>query len=158
MSAVVLAVFPDYEVANRVRMELFEDGFPTDRIDLTASCEPGRAALQPAASQHDQFVKYFRSLLTAAEEREYPERFAEKLDEGAAAIIIHPRGPVETSRAQEIVAQAHPTAVALHEIENQPWEHAAARQSKPWVSHLWVENHSHAHCVYCALFERDLPE
>jgi hypothetical protein len=158
MSAVVLAVFPDYDVANRVRMDLFADGFPTDRIDLTACCEPGRAALQPADSQHRQFVKYFSSLLTAADEREYPERFAERLDGGCAAITIHPRGAVETSRAQEIVARASPMAVALHEITNHPWEHAAARQAKPWVSHLWVENHSHAHCIYCANFERDLPE
>jgi hypothetical protein len=158
MSAVVLAVFPDYDVANRVRMDLFEDGFPTDRIDLTACCEPGRAALQPADTQHRQFVRYFSSLLTAADEREYPERFAERLDNGCAAITIHPRGPVETSRAQEIVARGSPMAVALHEITNQPWEHAAARQAKPWVSHLWVENHSHAHCIYCAIFERDLPE
>jgi hypothetical protein len=158
MSAVVLAIFPDYEVANRVRMDLFEDGFPTDRIDLTACCEPGRAGLQPADTQHRQFVKYFSLLLTAVDEREYPEQFAQRLDNGGAAITVHPRGSVETSRAQEIVARGGPTAVALHEVSNQSWEHAAARQSKPWVSHFWVENHSHAHCIYCAIFERDLPE
>src|SRR5262245_54355405 len=63
MSAVLLAVFPDYDVANRVRMDLFEDGFPTDRIDLCACCEPGRSALQPGTTQHRQFVEYFGSLL-----------------------------------------------------------------------------------------------
>ena len=36
MSAVLLAVFNDYETADRVRLELFRDGFPTDRVDLTA--------------------------------------------------------------------------------------------------------------------------
>jgi hypothetical protein len=158
MSAVVLAVFPDYEVANRVRMDLFEDGFPTDRIDLTACCEPGRAALQPADTQHRQFVKYFSCLLTAENEREYAEQFAQRLDDGCAAITVHPRGTLETSRAQEIVARSSPMAVALHECTDQGWERAAARQSKPWVSHLWVENNSHAHCIYCAIFERDLPE
>ena len=49
MSAVLLAVFNDYETADRVRLELFRDGFPTDRVDLTAVCDLGRAACQPAA-------------------------------------------------------------------------------------------------------------
>ena len=37
MSAVLLAIFPDYDVASRIRLALFEDGFPTDRIELTAT-------------------------------------------------------------------------------------------------------------------------
>ena len=158
MSAVLLAVFPDYDVANRVRMELFEDGFPTDRIDLCACCEPGRSALQPGNTQHRQFVQYFGALLTGLDERHFPEHFAQCLEGGCAAVCVHPRGPVETSRAREIVERGHPTEVALHEISNKSWEHAAARQAKPWVSNFWVENHSKAHCIYCALFERDLPE
>ena len=43
MSAVLLAVFNDYEAAERVRLTLFRDGFPTDRVELTATCELGRA-------------------------------------------------------------------------------------------------------------------
>jgi len=43
MSAVLLAVFDEYQVAERVRVELVRHGFPTDRIELTAGCEPGRA-------------------------------------------------------------------------------------------------------------------
>jgi hypothetical protein len=42
MSAVLLAVFNEYGVADRVRTKLVGDGFPTDRVELTASCEPGR--------------------------------------------------------------------------------------------------------------------
>src|SRR5437016_5537340 len=45
MSAVLLAVFNDYETAERVRVILVRDGFPTDRVELTASCDLGRAAL-----------------------------------------------------------------------------------------------------------------
>ena len=37
MSAVILAVFNDYETAERVRVMLVRDGFPTDRVELTAS-------------------------------------------------------------------------------------------------------------------------
>ena len=157
MSAVLLAIFPDYDIANRVRMELFQDGFPTDRIELTACCEPGRSALQAADSQHRQFVKYFGALLTSQDEQHFHEQFAQRLDGGAAAIAIHPRGPIETSRATEILSRAGPTEIAQHEISQQRFEHAAAKRARPWVSHLWVENHSNAHCIYCRMFERDLP-
>jgi hypothetical protein len=157
MSAVLLAIFPDYDVASRVRMALFEDGFPTDRIELTACCEPGRAGLHPCENQHRQFAKYFGTLLTRPEETDFPEKLAARLDDGAAAVTVHPRGPVETLRATQILAHAHPTEVVQHEIADQGWEHAAAKAAKPWVSHLWVENHSNAHCIYCALFEKNLP-
>ena len=50
MSAVILAVFNDFETAERVRVSLVRDGFPTDRVELTAPCELGRAACEPAAS------------------------------------------------------------------------------------------------------------
>jgi hypothetical protein len=160
MSAVLLAIFNDYAKADQVRMDLFQDGFPTDRIELTACCEPGRAAFDIADCPHGQFVKYFSSLLTGEGEKQFAEQFAERLDEGGAAITVHPRGPVEISRAMEILAHAGPSAVVQHDVTRKgwEWEHAAARGAKPWVSHVWVENKSHAHCIYCALFERDLPE
>ena len=157
MSAVLLAIFPDYDVASRVRMALFEDGFPTDRIELTACCEPGRAALQPADTQHRQFARYFGALFTHADEKDFPEQLATRLDDGAAAVTVHPRGEVEILRATEILTQAQPTEVVQHELADQRFERAAAKHAKPWVSHLWVENHSKAHCIYCRLFEKDLP-
>jgi hypothetical protein len=157
MSAVLLAIFPDYDIASRVRMALFEDGFPTDRIELTACCEPGRAALQSADTQHRQFAKYFSALFTRPDEKEFPEQLARRLDDGAAAVTVHPRGEVEVLRATEILTSAMPTEVVQHELMDQRFEHAAAKTAKPWVSHLWVENHSNAHCIYCRLFEKDLP-
>ena len=47
MSAVFLAVFSDVEAAERVRVRLVCDGFPTDRVDLIALTAPGRAASLP---------------------------------------------------------------------------------------------------------------
>jgi hypothetical protein len=158
MSAVLLAIFPDYNAASRVRLALFEDGFPTDRIELTACCDPGRAALQPADTPHRQFAKYFGALLTSPDETEVPEHLAQCLDDGAAAVTVHPRGPVETLRATEILARAQPSEVVQHELTDQRYEYAAAKKPKPWITHLWVENHSKAHCIYCRLFEKDLPE
>jgi hypothetical protein len=70
MSAVLLAIFNDYATADHVRMALFDEGFPTDRYELTACCEPGRAAFHTCESQHGQFVKYFRTLLSGRALRE----------------------------------------------------------------------------------------
>lgn len=155
MSAVLLALFDDYAAADRVRMALFEDGFPTDRIEVTAHCEPGRAALQASDSAHSRFLRYFRALLTGDDERHYAEQFAKRLGDGAAAVTVHPRGPVETSRATEILMHGGPAAVAKHDLTHQAFEHAAARQAKPWVSHFWIPSSSSSHCIYCRLFEHD---
>ena len=42
MSAVLLAVFSQYGDADRVRTRLVRDGFPTDRVELTARSDRGR--------------------------------------------------------------------------------------------------------------------
>ena len=154
MSAVLLAVFNDYSTADRVRMELFQDGFPADRVELTASCEPGRAALQPASSEHGKFVQYFRALFTHDHERQFPELFAGRVESGAATVTVHPRGPVETTRATEIFEHAGPAQVAQHDLAHQAFEHAAARSARPWVRHFWAESTSPDLCIYCRLFER----
>lgn len=154
MSAVLLAVFNDYAIADRVRMELVSDGFPTDRVDLTAGCEPGRAALEPADSPHGQFIQYFRALFNGNDERHLPELFADRVKNGSATITVHPRGMIETRRATEILSHAAPDAVAQHAISDQAFEFAAAKYARPWVSHFWLENHSTDHCIYCRLFER----
>jgi hypothetical protein len=156
MSAVLLAMFNDYVVADRVRTLLVQDGFPTDRVELTACCEPGRAALEPANSPHGQFVQYFRALFSHDDEQHFPELFAQRVESGATAITVHPRGPVETLRATEILKLAGAVETAEHEISNQPFEHAAARNARPWVSNLWVESTHKEHCIYCWLFERPL--
>lgn len=154
MSAVLLAVFDDYTTADRVRMELFQDGFPVDRVELTACCELGRAALQPADSAHGKFVQYFRALFTRDDEVLFPELFAWRVESGAATITVLPRGPVETTRATEILEHAGPAEVAKHDLANQAFEHAAARAARPWVSNFWPESTSTDLCIYCRLFEQ----
>jgi hypothetical protein len=71
-----VAVFGDHSVAERVRVSLVRDGFPTDRVELTASCEPGRAGLGPADSAHDKFVQYFGVLSIREDQRHYAEQLA----------------------------------------------------------------------------------
>ena len=153
MSAVILAVFNDYDTAERVRVSLIRDGFPTDRVELTGPGELGRAACQPASSPHEKCVQYFRTLLRDKGEEHYAEMLAQRIDNGGATVTVQPRGAIETTRATEILHEAHPLDVVAHDLANQGWEHAAAKHGgKYWVQHVWVEESPESDCIYCRLF------
>jgi hypothetical protein len=153
MSAVLLAVFNDYETAERVRVMLVRDGFPTDRVELTAACELGRAGCGPADSPHGKCVQYFRTLLKREDERHYAEILAQRVDNGAATITVLPRGAIETVRATEILQQAHPADVVEHDCAKHGWEHAAAKHGgSHWIWHVWIESSPETDCIYCRLF------
>jgi hypothetical protein len=153
MSAVLLAVFNDYESAHGTRLELVRDGFPTDRVELTAACEPGRAACFPAEELRGKFIQYFCILLKAEADRQYAENLAARLDGGAAATItVHPRGTIETTRATKIIEAATPAEMVHRNLRNRWWGFAAARSEQPWIRHVWLEK-SDIHCIYCRLFD-----
>ena len=153
MSAVLLAVFNEYDVADRVRTKLVGDGFPTDRVELTSSSEPGRAGLLPAASLRARFVQYFRTLLSKEDEREYVELLAERVEgRGAATIAVHPRGAIETARAAEILETEGAVEVVGHDLEKQTFEQAASSGDGYWVRHFMLDNPTGADCIYCRLF------
>lgn len=152
MSAVLLAVFNEYERAHRLRLELVSDGFPTDRVELTAACDPGRAACCPAEDPRGRFVQYFRMLLKADADRQHAESLADRLDGGAAIITVHPRGAVEIGRATKIIEAATPAEVIHRNLRNHWWGFAAARAEQPWIRHVWLEK-SDIHCIYCRLFD-----
>ncbi len=152
MSAVLLAVFNEYGVADRVRTKLVNDGFPTDRVELTSSIEPGRAGLHPAASTRDKFVQYFRTLLGQEDERPFVEALAKRVEDGAVTVAVHPRGAIETARAAEILEDEGAVEVVGHDLANQSFEHAASRGDGYWVRHFMLDNPSGADCIYCRLF------
>jgi hypothetical protein len=141
-----------------VRLDLVRDGFPTDRVDLTAECDPGRVALGPAGSPHEMLIRHFGGLFSGAGERAYVERLAELIEHGGAAVTIHPRGPLETLRVREILSSAHPLEVADHDVSNQRLEHAAAAHARPWIRTFWVDSDHPADCIYCRLFEGHHPD
>jgi hypothetical protein len=153
MSAVLLAVFNDVESAERARLALFRDGFPTDRIELTAGQGPGRVASDPALSLHDRIAQYFRTLFGRADGAQHAHRLAERIERGAAAITVLPRGEIEVRRAAELLGDASPDELLERDLQDQSWEFAAAPHNLPWVRTLWVESAPDApHCVYCRLF------
>jgi hypothetical protein len=153
MSAILLAVFDSYRVAERVRVSLVRDGFPTDRVELTACCEPGRAGLVPADSPHDKFAQYFGVLFTLEGEQHYAEHLAELVEKGAATITVHPRGAIETARALAILNDAGAVQFMSHDLANQMLEHAAARHELPWICNFRRGLTNGADCLYCRLFE-----
>ena len=152
MSAVLLAVFNDYGIADRVRIKLVTDGFPTDRVELTSTFEPGRAGLQPGGSGADRFLKYFRTLLREEDERPFVEALARRVEGGAVTVTVHPRGAIETARAAEILEDEGAVEVVGHDLQKQSFEHAAARSDGYWVRHFMLENPTGADCIYCRLF------
>lgn len=152
MSAVILAVFDGYGSADRVRTRLVSDGFPTDRVELTATCEPGRAGLEPAGSTRGRLLQYFCTLLCKDDERPFVEALAERVERGAATITVHPRGAIETERAAQILEGEGAVEVVGHDLEKQSFEHAAARSDGYWVRHFMLDNPTGADCIYCRLF------
>ena len=153
MSAVLLAVFGQHGDAERVRTRLVRDGFPTDRVELTSSAEPGRAGLHPAGSKRAKFMQYFRTLLTEEDERAFAEALAERVEGGGASTVaVHPRGAIETARAAEILENEGAVEVVGHDLENQTFEHAASRGEGYWVRHFMLDNPTGADCIYCRLF------
>jgi hypothetical protein len=153
MSSVLLAVFNDFEAAERARLALFRDGFPTDRIELTARSEPGRAATEPALSPHDRFAQYFRALFGTGDGAQHADRLADRIEHGAAAITVLPRGNVEVRRAAELLGYSSPDELLERDLQGNSWEFAAAPRNLPWVRTLWVESGPDApHCIYCRLF------
>lgn len=156
MSAVMTAMFNECRAAERVLVELFREGFPTDRVDLTSDGEPGRAGLAPASSAHDRFVRHFRAIFSLQDEQALAERFAEQIEQGGAAVTVHPRGAFETLRAHVILVRAHPLELVEHDLANQALEHAASARETPWLRNFWIEESEHrADCIYCRLFERE---
>jgi hypothetical protein len=153
MSAVLLAVFEDYDVAERALVGLVQDGFPTDRVELTCRHAPGRAGLHPAASLHDKLSQYFCNLFCSDGERPYGEQLANRVENGAVTLTVHPRGLVEAKRAAQLLHAGGSQEVAEHDMANHGMEHAAAASDRSaWVSNFWIPSSKEYHCIYCRMF------
>jgi hypothetical protein len=128
MSAVLLAMFSDHLTAERLRTRLVQDGFPTDRVELTSCQELGQAKLVPRKDLEGKLTEYFRKLLQGAG-NDSGERsvqlFQRAVLDGKAAIAVHPRGDNETQRALELLNEAGPVEVLGADLQNQTLERAA---------------------------------
>ena len=153
MSAVLLAVYVRLEDAQRARTHLVYDGFPTDRVELTAREESGRAGLQPAKSLQGQFRQYFGTLFGQPEERPLVQRLAERVAEGSiVTVAVHPRGGIETSRATQILTDAGTEELVGHDLTRKTYEFAASERDTAMVRHFLPAHPERVHCFYCWLF------
>jgi hypothetical protein len=128
MSAVLAAVFTDHATAVAVRTRLVSDGFPTDRVELTSRNEPGQAGTAPGDRLDDKFANYFQTLFDRAEDRRYAASLTDSVLHGHAAVIVHPRGDVETTRAVEILESSSPLELHDKDLDKQTLEAAAGTE------------------------------
>jgi hypothetical protein len=152
MSAVLLALFKDYPTADTVRTALVQDGFPTDRVDLCCGEDLGRASVEPGPTARDKVTQYFASLFDLPDEHDIASRVAARVEDGAVAVVVHPRGTVETQRATEIFRASGASEVAEHDLAHQAFEQAASTREGAWARNFWIEDTGEAHCIYCRLF------
>lgn len=138
MSALVVALYDNHAAAERVRTQLVREGFPTDRVQLTSGTEPGQAAVIGHASEFEaQLEEYFVGLFDRVDELPNVHFFVDGVQQGHAALTVHPRGEVETNRAIEIMEQAQPLEICDHDLQDQIMEYAASREHDPLMKQLF---------------------
>ena len=139
MSAMLAALFKDHATAERVRTALVSDGFPTDRVQLTSEVEPGQVSLMPRGDKSQQLQDYFKQFFTDSNERTQLQTFVEGVQQGNAAVIVHPRGDIETRTAVDVLSSSEPLHLCEHDLANQTMEKAASPASSTVVGHFVPE-------------------
>jgi hypothetical protein len=137
-SALIAALFQDHAAAERVRVRLSsgDAAFPTDRVHLTSSIEPGHAGLVPAESFALKLQAYFRTLFDRPEEAGHLRALSDGVQNGHGAIVVFPRGDIETKRARAVLRQGKPLQFYEHDLDKQILEHAASQDSAPVVANV----------------------
>lgn len=141
MSAVLAAVYDSHEGAEEVRTRLVNDGFPTDRVELTSRKELGRAKLVPAADVAGKLTEYFQQLFPDTHGDVPVHQLQSAVQAGQAVIAVHPRGQVETDRAIRLLNEGGPMQIKATDLDKQPLEHAAADQESTalsWIGRVMV--------------------
>jgi hypothetical protein len=112
MTPVIVALFDDYGIADRVRAELVADGFPTDRVELTSLLETGQADAEPGDAFIARVANYFHTLLDQGEQHDgEADELALRVRGGNSAIAVHPRTDYEIDSARAILHRNKPVAV-----------------------------------------------
>jgi len=136
MSAVVAGLFKDHTTAERVRTALVQEGFPTDRVELTSRREPGQPALGPSDRPAEQLEDYFGQLFPEGEAQQDIRTFIDGIRQGNAVVVVQPRGDIETQRAVEILNASQPIRVREHDLDKQGLEQAASPSQHTVVEKL----------------------
>ena len=112
MTPIIVALFDDYGIADRVRTELVAVGIPTDRVELTSLLETGRADTEPGDAFVARLANYFHTLLDQDGQRHGDaDELARRVQGGKSAITVHPRLDYEFDSVREILHRNRPVAV-----------------------------------------------
>jgi hypothetical protein len=136
MSALIAALYSDHATANRVRIHLStgDTAFPTDRVHLTSTGEPGHAGLVPAESFALKLQAYFHTLFAREDEADHVRALSDGVQAGHAVIAVFPRGAIETKYAHEVLRRAQPLQLYEHDLDKQTLEHAASASDGSVIS------------------------
>jgi hypothetical protein len=116
-----------------------DEGFATDRVQLTSPEEPGPAGLTPSNDTTAQLRDYFAQVFPDANEAEEIRMFVHGVNHGNAALVVHPRGEVEVERALSILHASQPLQVREHDLANQAMERAASNSGETIVGAVLPE-------------------
>ncbi len=136
MAAVLVALYDNHPEAGRARTELVQDGFPTDRVELTSMSEPGTAGVIAAETDSERFRRYFGTLFDEERHRGCAEYLARRVREGAAVVTVHPRGDEEIMRAIQILDRHGPLEIDREHLDQTLLEQAASPNSRSIVVQL----------------------
>ena len=134
MSAILLAVFDLHGDAVDLRTRFVQEGFPTDRVTLTSTEELGPVDLIPRPTLKEKLSEYFSNALPsdeASRNEAAVQRFTTAVMSGKAALMVQPRGEVETERALQLLETSGVTELRATDLDKQSLEGAAAKTETP---------------------------
>jgi hypothetical protein len=114
MTPVIVALFDDFGVAERVRTELVADGFPTDRVELTSRAEAGQADAEPGETYLKKVSNYFHAIFDQTGNYASADQFADRVRHGGSVITVHPRTDYEMDSARSILRNNNPVDFREH--------------------------------------------
>jgi hypothetical protein len=114
MTPVIVAIYDDFGVAQRVRTELVADGFPTDRVELTSKVEAGQVDAEPGETYWHKVSNYFHAIFDQTGNYASADQFADQVRKGGSAITVHPRTDYEMDSARAILQNNQPAEFREH--------------------------------------------
>ena len=106
----------------------------------------------PVTPTYHKLVQYFGTLFCSEGERPLGRQLANKVEDGAVTVTVHPRGAIEAVRANELLQEGGPVEFARHDMTNQTFEHAASRTEGAWIRNFWIPASTEYHCIHCRMF------
>jgi hypothetical protein len=114
MTPVIVALYADYGVADRVRTALVAKGFPTDRVEVTSRAEAGQADAEPGESYWKKISNYFHAIFDQTGNYASADLFADQVRKGGSVVTVHPRTDYEIDDARAILKNNSPSEFREH--------------------------------------------